>query len=348
MTDLAPRILAVIAELWNLARSDATLAVARARIAAAGGSGVELVYERDACGGHQFDAIVDQPDGALVIRCCPDRGVPFALHGAQRLSDRDLVRVDGEVLSVGQAIAMLDFVWSERPLLRRLLDICILRATLRAAPPELDDEAVQTALDRIRAGNGLYSAEATRRWMAERRMTPEMLEAYAEEQAAILALRDRVVGASVAPHFAAHHVDYDAATVAWVVIPNDAGHRSLLEHVLAGRLGFAAAVGLVLGAGRQLAPDELAITRVRRRELTAALREAVFERPAEQLHAISDGEHIILIHVFALHLAELDEATAEEISTELFDAWLAQQRAAARIEWNWGPADRIDIAARAG
>jgi putative peptide maturation system protein len=342
MNDLDPRIPAVIAELRNLAQAGATPAVARARIAAAR---VALVNELDACGGHQFDAIIDQPDGTLVIRCCPDRGVPFALHGAQRMSDRDLVRVDGEVLSVGQAIALLDFVWSERPLLRRLLDSCIVRAVLRAAPSELDDAAVQAALDRIRARNGLYSAEATRRWMAERRMTHEMLEVYAEEQAAILALRDRVVGASVAPHFAAHRADYDVAILARVVIPDDARHRALVEHILAERLGLAAAIGCVVGAARQLAPDELAITRVRRRDLTSALREAVFERPAEHLQAVGDGERLVLVHVLALHPAELDEATAEQIAAELFDAWLAQRRAAARVEWNWGPADRIEITA---
>lgn len=345
MTDPDPRIPAVVAELRTLARSGATPAEARTRITAVGGPGVALVYERDARGdSYQFDVIIDEPDGALALRYCPDRGVPFALHGAQRMSDRDLVRVDGEVLSVAQAIALFDFVWSERPLMRRLLDACIIRAALRAEPLELSDEAVQAALDRLRAGNGLHSADATRRWMAERGMTHEAFEAYAEDQAAILTLRDRVIGASVAPQFAAHRADYDAATLARVILPDDAHHRALIERISGERLGLADAIGLAVN-GSQVPSDGMAMARVHRRELTQALREAVFERPGGRLHVVRDGERLVLVHVFAIHPAELDDATEELIATELFDAWLAERRAAAWIEWNWGSVDRTQVAA---
>jgi putative peptide maturation system protein len=339
--DLDARILNIVAELRALARASAPPATARARIIAAGGPGVDLVHERDPGGAsYHFDAILDEPDGAVTVRYCPDRGMPFAVRGAQRMSDRDLVQVDGEVLPVSHAVAMLDFVWSERPVMRRLIDACILQAALRAEPVDLDDGAVQTALDRIRAANGLHSAGDTQRWMAERGMTHEALEAYAEDQAAILALRDRVVGARVAAHFAAHRADHDTATLARVVLPDDARHRALVERVSAERLGLADAIGLAVDAGHVPTHDGTAIARVRRRELTQALRDAVFERAAGRLHVIRDGERLALIHVFAIRPAELDDATFELIAAELFEAWLAERRAAARIEWNWGSADR--------
>ena len=344
MTDRDPdsRLLAVVAELRALARAGAAPAQARARIAAAVGPGVELVHERDAAGDtYHFDAILDEPGGAVVLRYCPDRSMPFALRGAERVSDRDLVRVDGEVLPVEQAIALLDFVWSERPLMRRLLDVCIMQAALRAEPVDLSDGAVQAALDRIRVTNGLFTADQTQRWMAERGLTHEALEDHAADQAAILALRGRVVGARVAAEFAAHRAEYDAATLAQVVLPDDAEHRALVERVLADHLGIAGAIGLAVGAGRS-AGEDLAITSVRRRELTGALREAVFERPAGQLHLVRDGGRLALVHVFARRAAELDAATEELIATELFDAWLAERRAAARIVWNWGSADRTE------
>lgn len=342
------RILAVVAELRALARAGATPAHARARIAAAGGPGVELVHERDAAGDtFHFDAILDEPGGAVAVRYCPDRGMPFALRGAERLSDRDLVQVDGEVLPVEQAIGLLDFVWCERPVMRRLLDVCVIQAALRAEPVEVDASAVQAALDRIRAANGLYRAADTQRWMAERGLTHEALEAHAEDQAAILALRDRVVGPGLAAQFADHRAEYDAATVAQIVLADTPEHRALAERAAVDRLGIAAAIGLAVGAGRA-AGDDLAITRVRRRELSGALREAVFERPAEQLHAVRDRDRLVLVHVFARHPAELDGATAELIAAERFDAWLAQRRAAARIVWNWGSADRTDAALAPG
>src|SRR5258708_4860174 len=73
MTDLDRRIPAVVAELRTLARSGATPAEARTRITAVGGPGVALVHEREARGdGYQFDVIIDEPDGALALRYCPD------------------------------------------------------------------------------------------------------------------------------------------------------------------------------------------------------------------------------------------------------------------------------------
>ncbi|HEY0476223.1 MAG TPA: TIGR04500 family putative peptide maturation system protein [Kofleriaceae bacterium] len=339
------RILAAVTELRALARAGATPADARARIAAVAGPGAELVHERDAAGpGYHFDAILEEPGGAVTLRYCPDRGMPFALRGAERLSDRDLVEVDGEVLPVAQAIALLDFVWSERPVLRRLLDVCLIQAALRAEPVEVDAAAVQTALDRIRVANGLYSAAETQRWMAERGLSHEALEAHAADQAAILALRDRVVGARLTAELAADRAEYDAATLARIVVPDDAEHHALVERAAAERLGIAAVIGLVVAAGRAAPGDDLAIARVRRRELGGALRDAVFERPIGQVHAVRDAGRLVLVHVFARHAAELDGATAELIAAELFDAWLAERRAAARIVWNWGSADRTAAA----
>lgn len=334
------RILAAIAALRALSQSGATPAQAVAQIRALAGSGVELVHERDAATDrYQFDAIVDLPDGAAVVRYCPDRGAPFVLRGAERLGDRDLVQVDGEVLSVPHAIALLDFIWRERPMMRRLLDVCILQGALRADPVELREDQVQAALDAIRAANGLYSAEVTRRWMAERGITHEMLEAHAADQAAIRALRDRVVGAAIAAHFAAHRTEYDEATLARVTLPDAPPHRALVERAAEGRLELTELIGAAIAAG--LIPGAApVVVRVRRRELAGALRAAVFEPAAGRIRVVREAERITMVHVFAVHPAELDEVTTERIAAELFDDWLAQRRSQARIEWNWGTADR--------
>lgn len=343
MSDCAgdAQLLTVIAALRALSRSSATPAQAAAQIRALAGPGVELVHERDAATGRtEFDAIVDLPDGAAVVRYCPDRGAPFILRGAERLSDRDLVRVDGEVMSVSHAIALLDFVWRDRPVMRRVLDACILQAALRADPIVPRDDQVQAALDAIRAANGLYSAEATRRWMAERGITHEALEAHAVDQAAIRALRDRVVGAAVADHFAAHRVDHDRATLARIAFPDSPDHRALVERAVTDGMDLTAVLGLAVAAGAAPAQDDPVVVRVRRRDLSGALRAAVFDAPGGRLRVVREPLRIAVVHVFAVHPAELDDATAELIADELFSDWLAQRRSQARIEWNWGTADR--------
>ncbi len=334
-------IVEVIAALRALSRSSATPAQAAVQLRALAGPRVELVHERDAATDrYQLDAIVELADGAAVVRYCPDRGAPFVLRGAERMTDRDLVQVDGEVMSVSEAIALLDFIWRERPVMRRLLDACLLQAALRADPVELCDDQVQAALDAIRAANGLYSAEATRRWMAERGITHEALEARAADQAAIRALRDRVVGAAVAGHFAAHRAEYDGATLARVALPDDPEHRARVEHAVARGMDLTALLGLAVAAGYAPPEDAPVVARVRRRELTGALCAAVFDAQSGRLHVVREPPRITVVHVFAVHPAELDDATAELIAAELFDDWLAQRRSRARIEWNWGTADR--------
>lgn len=346
MTDREPDTLIpiVVATLRDLARSGATPSQAVVRMRTEAGDGVELVYERDpAANASHFDAIIELPDGAVTIRYCPDRGAPFALRGAERLSDRDLVRVDGEVLPVSQAIALLDFIWCERPVMRRLLDVCIIQAALRAKPAELTDDGVQAALDRIRLANGLHDAGETLRWMTERGMTHEMLEAYAEDQAAILALRHRLVGGRIAPHFAMHRAEYDLATFARITFPDDVVHRELIERGLAARTDLATLIGLASSTGSLATQDPPAIVRARRRELSGAQREVVFETAANQLRVIREPQRLTVVQVFARHAAELDDATADLIADELFAEWLAQRRGAARIEWNWGTAERTAL-----
>jgi putative peptide maturation system protein len=334
-------IVAVVAALRQAVRSGSPVQDAAAQLRALTGASVELVQHRDpASGDVELDAIVELPDGGLVLRYCADRGAPFALRGAERLAERDLVRVDGEVLPVSQAIALLDFVWSERPVMRRLLDVCVIQAELRREPVALDAGRVQAALDRIRLANGLHTADATLRWMAERGMTHEALEAYAEDQAAILALRERVVGGRVPETLAARRADHDAATIAHLTLPDDAHHRALVERAQAERLDSLALLGLAIAAGYTPAPDAPVIRRVRRRELAAPVRDAVFGAVPGPLRVVREPGRITVVHVFAVEPALLDDATAEAIAADLFDDWLAARRAAAHIEWNWGTADR--------
>jgi putative peptide maturation system protein len=332
------RVLAVVAELRRLAREHVAPAQARARMRALG-AGIELVHERDAYGDtYHYDAIVDEPEGVLTVGYAPDRGQPFLLRGAERLADRDLVRVDGQTLKVRDAIALLDFVWNERRLIERLLDVCLIEAELERAPVEPSDAAVQEALDRIRASQGLHSAAATERWMAERGLTHEALERYACEQAAILAVRERSVGAQVAERFAQSRAGYERASFMRLDVPDDEAGRAFVEEVLGTGLDLLAAAGAWMERHPAARPPVVE-TRCRR-ELPTVLVKAVFACEPGRLGVGREEGRIVLVHVLALCSARLDEATRERVADELFAEWLAERRARARIEWNWGPSER--------
>jgi putative peptide maturation system protein len=335
-------LLAALDELRALARDGIQPDEAQRRFrtlaAAHGGPKVELCFEPEAHGAtFHYDAVVDEPEGATTLRYAADRGLPFVLRGAERLADRDLVRVGEQVLKVRDAIALLDFVWAERPLVNRLLDVCVIEAELERAPVELEDAAVQAAMDRLRTANGLFSAAATERWLAERGMTHEAFERHACDQAAILALRERVAPEpSVAARFAGRAASgaYDVATIARLVVADDARGRAFVEEIAAAKLDF---LGATAAYGERYAAVDDAPRLAER--VTRATLPAAFEGPTGALRIVRDAASatFIVLHVFARRTAVLDDATRELVAEELFAEWLAGRRAAATIEWNWGP-----------
>src|SRR6185436_2538959 len=89
---------------------------------------LEEPYDRSV----QYDALVHLPwDGTVSLSFAPDGGLPWPLRGVQRWLDRDLARVNDVVMNVDQAIAQLDFIWDEAPIVRRLVDMCLIQETLR-------------------------------------------------------------------------------------------------------------------------------------------------------------------------------------------------------------------------
>src|SRR5262249_5684420 len=50
-------------------------------------------------------------EGTVTLSYSPERAVPWPLRGVHRWSEAHLVRVNGTVLKVDQAIALLDFIW---------------------------------------------------------------------------------------------------------------------------------------------------------------------------------------------------------------------------------------------
>src|SRR5207247_7550669 len=112
------------------------------------------------------DALLHLPgEGTISLSFCPDRALPWPLRGVHRWSDKDLVRVNDTVLQVDQAIACLDFIWGEWPLVKRLVDTCLIQEALQKDPIDLSDAQLQQAMDGFRRAHQLYTAEDPFRWM---------------------------------------------------------------------------------------------------------------------------------------------------------------------------------------
>jgi putative peptide maturation system protein len=121
--------------------------------------------------------------------------VPFPLRGVQRMSEWDLVQVDGVPLLVSEAVEALELLWNEVRLLERIIDTCIIKGEIDRDPIDIDDDELQAGVDRFRALRGLGSVDATEQWLRSRGLTLGTLEAIVSSELRVRKLRQRVAGA---------------------------------------------------------------------------------------------------------------------------------------------------------
>ena len=70
-----------------------------------------------------YDALLHRDgEGTVSLSYCPERTLPWPLRGVQRWSEMNLVRVNATDPEVDQAVALLDFIWDDAPMLKRLVD----------------------------------------------------------------------------------------------------------------------------------------------------------------------------------------------------------------------------------
>lgn len=296
----------------------------------------EVAYDQTV----HYDALLRSAgEGTASVSYCPERAVPWPLRGVHRWSERELVRVNQNVLQVDTAIACLDFIWEEGRTIERLVNVCLIQEELERSPLELTDAELQAAMDRFRASKGLFKVEDTQRWLEQHGMTQEKLERYVAEKAIVPKLRDRLVAGQVDAYFAEHRADFDTLHIARLELADEAQARQLASQLRAGELSFAAAAERVfLDSAQQGQPAQTAVfATIERRSAEPALREALFTAERGQwLGPIPVDARHCLVRVLQFAPAELDGRTIAAIKETLFDAWLTRQRRAARIEWCWG------------
>jgi putative peptide maturation system protein len=286
-------------------------------------AGLRLLWQREEYDGSlHYDLLVRQPaTDAGAVSWCPDDALPWPLRGVQRGGEMLLVRVDGFELGVADAIGFLDLLWREAPLRDRLVDTCLVRLALDADADgtELDDAALQEAADAFRRARGLLTLEDTRAWMSRERLSDQQFEDLVAHQARVARLRERVTAGRVDAELAADPGRYEQLRLVRVEAADEAAAARL-----AAAPDLLAAAAADFAAGTAPAPALMTVTRA---DLDPALAEAI----ADGVPVPLDGGYLV-----AAVLA-VQPATRDAVSRRLFGEWLAERRAAAHIEWNWGP-----------
>jgi putative peptide maturation system protein len=295
---------------------------------------IDLVWEEEACDESvHYDALLHlEGVGTVSLSFCPAGALPWPLRGVQRLNDKDLLRVNRTLISVSEAVAMLDFIWGEAPILERLINLALIREELERNPVEVTDADVQSALDAFRRAHRLLTAADTHRWLEEHAMTHAGLEELLTYQASVARLRDQVSRGRIEVYFAAHRADFDMARIARLACQDAAVARRIVERVRGGGSDF-------YTEAEQTGQADLRFAVVTRRGGPEELSAAVFgAAPGEVAGPIPTPEGHLVVRVLSVAPARLDENTRGAVRQALFDEWLAERRRAARVEWYWGSA----------
>jgi putative peptide maturation system protein len=280
-----------------------------------------------------------QGKGTVLLSFFPNHALPWTLHGVRCWSEKDLVQVNNTLLTIEEAIACIDFIWDEAPIIKRLVDTCLIREALEKDLIELSDAELQTAMNVFRKARKLYRVEDTYRWLEQHGTTYEKLEQLVASQAIVAKLRDRLTALHVADYFEEHQSDFDTATIAQFHVFDGESAHQIYEQIQTGELDFyEAAQRHFLGAvGRREHPSGELFTVIQRGQTTSELSEAVFAAaPGDILPPVPTETGYAIALVLSHHPARLNEATCSTIKKILFEEWLAERRQEARIEWYWG------------
>jgi putative peptide maturation system protein len=284
---------------------------------------IDLVWDEQAFDlSRHYDALVRPPGfaGIVALSVCPDDTLPWPLRGLQPWRDSDLLRVNGTVMPVENAIQQLDLLWQKTPLMQRLIDSCLIEAELQRRQIEVTPDEVQSAIDEMRRRRGLLSAADTNAWLVSSGMSMHGLSDLAVKLARAAKLREAVVGHEVNRHLEQHQTNFDIVHVRVLQSPDAATIRQVAEAVRNGSCEF-------------LDAAEEAVFR----DITG--RTELFSRrePRHRLLArLADEEHV-LTQVVSIEPADRNPNLRSAVVAHLFEEWLRERRESAHIEWFWGP-----------
>ena len=275
-------------------------------------------------------------EGTVSISFCPDHTLPWPLRGVRRTREIDLVRVNNTVLTVGDAIAHLDFIWNEIPIINRLVDVCLIREALEKEPIEIDDIELQEAMNSFRKAHKLYKAEDTYKWIDQNGITQEKLEQIVKDSATVKKLRERITANHLEDYFKNHHIDFETAYIAQIDFNDENITYNFYEQICSGKMNFHdVAEQRFLTSSQNSSVNNF--LRIQRGQASPHLKSIVFAaNPGDILEPVKTETGYSIIRVLSINSGCFDETTQTTIKQILFKEWLVNLRNAATIEWFWG------------
>jgi putative peptide maturation system protein len=272
--------------------------------------------------------------GTLLMSYGRDSGLPWPLRSVFRWRDGEVASINGRTFSFEELAGLLDFMWSDRPLLRAVVDSYLIEEAIAERGLCASDEELQDAMDAYRAARGLVDPEATEAWLKEQGLSYSLFEEIVEKHVASGKLRDQIVGGQEHAHFEQASDDYRGVYLGELIFPTrDQAAEAWRRLAEAPQAFFELAQDALVDAQASRTPSR----HVWAHELAPEEREQVLQHGAGAVLAPrAIGNRFVVTQVQAVLTPRYDEATRRAIRDRLFDAWLADRHAKANIEWYWG------------
>ncbi|TDQ53458.1 TIGR04500 family putative peptide maturation system protein [Actinorugispora endophytica] len=296
-------------------------------------------------GSYHYDLLLTHEAGTHVVGFAPARSLPWPLRGARSPAEQDVVRVNGTVLRMRQAMAALDGLWERPRLLRHLVEACLVVEELAerggAIDDAVDDALLQRRLDGFRLRHGLARAADTHRWLADHGMTHRDLEDRLTAELRLELLQEQLVGDRVAEAFRDAPDAFDTLPVAVAVLPSPRLCAAAHARCRDGRTPLEVAVGEAARGGPRPPDGPVSVSFGTQARHSAAEPVAALFSPSAAEGAVAEphrveGGHALVQRLGPVAPGVLDDRARAELRGVLFERWLDARLRSADVEWYWG------------
>lgn len=229
-------------------------------------------------------------------------------------------------LSVSDLLTSLRQRFRLAPLVREaFVEQAVLQAA-RDAQLHTSDAELQHAANRFRLRHGLSSAVATRRWLADKQVSPTDWEEALERDLLIEKFKDYLVTTRSEEYFATHAERYARVRLRRAIVTTEGLARELLAQVVEEGLPFE---DVAARADNPAAGD---LGEVFRGQLPDDVGNAVFAaKSGDIVGPLSSPHGFALYQVSDIRTPALDASTLEAVRNDVFAAWLRNRMAGVTV-----------------
>lgn len=299
-----------------------------------------LVWDREeASGKYSYCLLVATGSETFSVSATENGALPWSLRGGVRLDSNILATVNGNPLTVVQAITYIDAVLNKGNLLSELVDFSLMSAAAKHYEIPVSRDRLDAATANYFTTRGIAGKAEIATWLAQRGLTMERFRTFIED-----GMRSRAVERVLASTIPASKEDslpdaMASAPVSRLRVPAPLAELAQqlmcerprddlasLAHRLAEACGFTAA-------------PALEFVRLLRVELAELAPERSDFPVGVVLVSAASPAGLVIVQVLGMVDRPSPAQVAARQLQRAVQRWYETGRAAARIEWNWGGAN---------